>query len=210
MQAQAWRSVATHVACTRCDASYALDERLNLCACGAPLSTQYDVASAARTWDRDALARRPADLWRYREMLPLQDPSNRVTLGEGMTPLLEMPRLSERLGGRRVLLKDDSLNPTNSFKSRGMAVAVSRARELGCTHLALPSAGNAGGALAAYAARAGLRASVFVPRDTSIAFVDECRAHGADVELVDGLIDDCGRRVAAGRETHGWFDMSTL
>jgi threonine synthase len=206
-----WQSFATHLKCTRCDDTFDLARLLNLCPCGAPLSTQYDVAAASSSWARAELATRPTDLWRYREVLPLQQPQNRVTLGEGMTPILEMRRLSQRLGGgRRVLLKDESLNPTNSFKARGMAVAVSRALELGCEHLALPSAGNAACALAAYAARAGLRASVFMPRDTPVAFADECRAHGADVELVDGLINDCGRLVAEGRATHGWFDMSTL
>lgn len=205
-----WRSFATHLQCTRCDDTFDAARRLNLCSCGAPLSTQYDLVTASTSWSRAQLSDRPSDLWRYREVLPLQRPQNQVTLGEGMTPILEMPRLSQRLGGRRLLLKDESLNPTNSFKARGMAVAVSRALELGCEHLALPSAGNAGCALAAYAARAGLRATVFVPRDTPAAFADECRAHGAAVELVDGLIHDCGRRVAEGSVKNGWFDMSTL
>lgn len=209
-QESGWRSFATHIECTRCATSFELTQLLNLCPCGAPLSTQYDLSAAAAAWEREDLTTRSHDLWRYREVLPVQDERHRVTLGEGMTPMLEMPYLSSRLDGRRVLVKDESLNPTNSFKARGMAVAVSRALELGCTHLALPSAGNAGCAAAAYAARAGLHASVFVPQDTPAAFVDECRVHGADVELVDGLIHDCGRLVAAGKAEHGWFDVSTL
>ena len=207
---RSWRSFASHLECTRCGQSFDLADRMNLCPCGAPLSTQYDLKAAGATCDPERLRTRPSDLWRYREMLPVQSAQHQVTLGEGMTPILEMRRLSKRLAGRRVLLKDESLNPTNSFKARGMAVAISRARELGCEHVALPSAGNAGCAAAAYAARAGMRASVFIPKDTPTAFTDECRAHGAHVELVDGLIHDCGRRVAAGKAEHGWFDLSTL
>jgi threonine synthase len=182
----------------------------NLCSCGAPLSVQYDLEAAAHRVQKETLVGRRADLWRYAEVLPLQDARFEVCLGEGMTPLLELPHLARRLGCRRLYLKDESLNPTNSFKARGMAVAVSRAWELGLGVLATPSAGNAGCALAAYAARAGLRSHVFMPRDTPRLFVEECVALGARVELVDGLIDDCGRRVAEGRERQGWFDVSTL
>jgi threonine synthase len=187
-----------------------LDAVHNLCACGAPLSVRYDLDAAARRMTKDALVGRRQDLWRYAEVLPVRDARFRTCLGEGMTPLLELPRLARRLGCRRLLLKDESLNPTNSFKARGMAVAVSRARELGLKVLATPSAGNAGCALAAYASRAGLRSHVFMPRDTPRPFVEECVALGAQVELVDGLIDDCGRLVGEGRATHGWFDVSTL
>jgi threonine synthase len=183
---------------------------LNLCACGGPLSTTYDTSRAAREVLPGTFAARPADLWRYREMLPVQRRENCVTLGEGMTPLLELPRLGGRLGTSRLLLKDESLNPTNSFKARGMATAVSRALELGLENLALPSAGNAGCALAAYAARAGLHATVFVPDDTPAFFTDECRAHGAEVVLVRGLITDCAKLVQAGKAERGWFDLSTL
>ena len=205
-----WKSFATDLVCSRCGAARGLGEPHNLCDCGAPLSTRYDLAAAARALPRSALAGRPWDLWRYRELLPVQRAAHRVGLGEGMTPLLELPRLAARVGGRRLLLKDESQNPTNSFKARGMAVAVSRALELGLQHLAIPSAGNAGTALAAYAARAGLRATVFMPRDTPRVFADECVAQGAEVVLVDGLIDDCGRRVAEGKRARGWFDVSTL
>jgi threonine synthase len=204
-----WRSFARDLACTRCERPHALDAVHNLCACGAPLSARYDLARAARELDRARFTARPATLWRYRELLPVGRAADCVTLGEGMTPLLELGRLGPRLE-TRLLLKDESLNPTNSFKARGMAVAVARAAALGLRHLAIPSAGNAGSALAAYAARAGLRASVFVPADTPRLFADECAALGAEVELVDGLITDCAQRVQAGRETRGWFDMSTL
>jgi threonine synthase len=205
-----WRSFAVDLRCTRCERVLSLDEVHNLCECGAPLSTSYDLRRAARELHREDLAERVASLWRYRDMLPVQSAEHVVTLGEGMTPLLELARLGARRGLPGLRLKDESLNPTNSFKARGMALAVSRALELGLRHLALPTAGNAGCALAAYAARAGLRASVFMPDDTPRAFVEECRALGAEVELVDGLIHDCARRVAAGKEQHGWFDLSTL
>ena len=211
----AWRSFAVDLVCTRCDRSWPLSRPHNLCECGAPLSTRYDLAAAGAALDRKTLAARPADLWRYREFLPVQSAAQQVTLGEGGTPLLELPRLAARLetgaeSPPQLWLKDESFNPTNSFKARGMAVAVSRARELGLEHLAVPSAGNAGSALAAYAARAGMRATIFMPRDTEPLFVEECRAHGAQVELVDGLIHDCGARVAAGKKSAGWFDVSTL
>jgi threonine synthase len=205
-----WRSFAVELRCTRCAQVLRLDRVHNLCACGAPLAVAYDLAGAARAVSREAPGRRGSSLWRWRELLPVQAPEHAVTLGEGTTPLLPLPRLAARLGRVTVLLKDESLNPTNSFKARGMAVAVSRALELGLRHLALPSAGNAGTALAAYAARAGLRASVFVPDDTPAVFVEECLALGAEVERVHGLIHDCARRVAAGCETRGWFDLSTL
>jgi threonine synthase len=205
-----WESFATDLQCTRCAQVLPLDRPHNLCACGAPLAVRYDLARAAARVPRDTPALAGAGMWGYRSLLPVQSPAGCVTLGEGMTPLLRLPRLGVQLGGGALWLKDESLNPTNSFKARGMSVAVSRALELGLEHLAIPSAGNAGCALAAYAARAGLRATVFVPADTPAVFVDECRVHGATVHLVDGLIHDCARAVQAGRATAGWFDMSTL
>jgi threonine synthase len=210
VQSERWQSFAVDLACTACAAHLPLDRPHNLCECGAPLSTSYDLSAARRALQRAHLVDRATDLWRYREVLPVQDRRYLTTLGEGMTPLLDLPRLGARLGAGILRLKDESLNPTNSFKARGMAVAVSRACELGLEHLAIPSAGNAGCALAAYAARAGLRATVFVPDDTPRAFVDECRTHGADVELVHGLIHHCAERVRAGRDSRGWFDVSTL
>lgn len=160
--------------------------------------------------DREAVERGPRSLWRYGPLLPVRDPANRVSLGEGWTPLLPTPRLGARIGARRLLIKDESANPTGTFKARGMALAVSMAKELGVARLAAPSAGNAAGALAAYAARAGLEAHLFMPRDVPRANAVECEAMGARVTLVDGLISDCGRIVAERRAAEGWFEVSTL
>ena len=202
---------ATHLECTRCGARHESEElqRLSAC-CQKPLYPRYDLDSIGRTLSREDLAGRSADLWRYAELLPVRDPANAVRLGEGWTPLIETPRLADRLGVARVWIKDEGQNPTASFKARGLCMAVSRARELGVTEVALPSAGNAGSATAAYAAAAGMRAHVVVPRDTPAPIVEEMRALGAEVELLDGLITDCGARVAEGVREHGWFDLSTL
>ena len=182
----------------------------NLSPAGAPLLVRYDLPTARSQADRDAVERGARSLWRYAPLLPLRDPGNLVTLGEGLTPLLETPRLGERIGSRNLLIKDESANPTGTFKARGMAVAVSMAKELGARKLAAPSAGNAAGALAAYAARAGLEAHLFLPVDVPRANAIECEAMGAHVTLVDGLISDCGRIVAERRESEGWFEVSTL
>ncbi len=171
---------------------------------------RYDLARAGRDLDRDTVERGPDSLWRYAPLLPLRDLANTVTLGEGMTPLLPAPRLGARIGCRRLLVKDESANPTGTFKARGMAAAVSMASELGVKKLAAPSAGNAASALAAYSARAGMEANLFMPRDVPFANVVECRAMGARVTLVDGLISDCGRIVAERAEDEGWFDVATL
>jgi threonine synthase len=201
----------THLTCTACGRSHEADVPQNVSACcGKPLYPQYDFAAAARTLTREALATRVKSLWRYREVLPVGDDANVITLGEGFTPLLPAPRLGAIHGLARLWIKDESLNPTQSFKARGMSVAVSMARQLGLKKLAAPSAGNAAGALAAYAARAGLEAHLFMPRDTPQANVIECRELGAHVTLVDGLITDCGAEVARRRDAEGWFDMSTL
>lgn len=149
-------------------------------------------------------------MWRYREVMPVENDANIVSLGEGWTPVLHAERLGTDLGIARLLIKDESLNPTQSFKARGMSAAVSMAKELGVTKLAAPSAGNAGGALAAYAARAGLEAHIFVPKDTPRANVIECQRLGAYVTLIDGLITDCGAEVARRKDAEGWFDVSTL
>jgi len=177
---------------------------------GRPLWVRYDLDAVRAAVDRDAWRTRPADMWRYAELLPLADPDRRVSLGETATPLLEVPRLAARLGLRHLSIKDESRLPTGSFKARGMAMAVSMARELGVTRLAAPTAGNAGGALAAYAARAGLEAYVFMPADTPVVNRYEAALYGANAYLVDGLINDCGAVVRDGVERMGWFDMSTL
>ena len=182
----------------------------HLCACGAPLLARYDLESLARTWPRETLARREPTLWRYREVLPIAPGRAPVSLGEGYTPLVHTVRLGRELGMRSLYVKDESLNPTNSFKARGLSVAVTRARDLGAATLAVPSAGNAGNALAAYAAAAGLSAQVFMPRDVKQPFVRECELYGAQVTLVDGLINDAGRIAAERGAAAGWYDVSTL
>lgn len=170
----------------------------------------YDLDRAAVTLTRESLRDRDPTLWRYAEVLPLNDPLNCVTLGEGMTPLLSADRLGSHLGLRHLYIKDESQNPTASFKARGMTTAVSMAKELGLKKLAIPSAGNAAGALAAYAAKAGLQSYIFMPKDTPKANIIECQQAGAHVTLVDGLITDCGRIVAERKAIEGWFDVSTL
>jgi threonine synthase len=177
---------------------------------GRPLWVRYDLAAVRKAVAPEDLRARERSLWRYRELLPLEDDRHRVALGEGTTPLLPAPRLGRELGARDLWIKDESQLPTGSFKSRGMAVAVSLALELGVKSVAIPTAGNAGGALAAYAARAGMRCRVFMPRDTPLVNREEARLFGAEVELVDGLIHDCAAKVRAGAAEHGWFDFSTL
>ncbi|MHC5026580.1 MAG: threonine synthase [Planctomycetota bacterium] len=177
---------------------------------GRPLWVRYDLDAMGDAVDRDRLAERPPGMWRYAEMLPLADQANRVSLEETMTPLVECPRLGAALGLERLLIKDESRLPTGSFKARGMAMAVSLARELGVERVAVPTAGNAGGALAAYAARAGMECYVFMPADTPIVNRCEAALHGAKAFVIDGLINDCGAIVRDGKDAMGWFDMSTL
>jgi threonine synthase len=204
-------SFLTHLECGLCGQTQPADRLWNLCpACGKPLLARYDLDGARRALQRRVLAGRAPNLWRYREVLPVQDPAYALCLGEGLTPLLHAGRLGEQLGLRRLYIKDESLNPTGSFKARGLAVAVSRAYELGVSALSIPSAGNAAGAMSAYAALAGLPAFVFMPRDVPATFVAECRALGAQVTLVDGLITDCGRIAAEELERFERFDISTL
>ena len=201
----------SHLECALCSQAYPADQLQTVCPrCQRPLLARYDMAAARAGWDRDALAGREPTLWRYREILPVRDGRYAISLGEGFTPLLPADRLGEALGMRHLWVKDEGVNPTGSFKARGLALAVSRAWELGATELVIPSAGNAGGALAAYAARAGLQAHVYMPADVPLPFRHECEAYGATVTLVDGLITDCGRAAQAGVDEHGWFPVSTL
>jgi threonine synthase len=201
----------THLSCSQCGERYDPSKLYNVCLkCGKPLLVQYDLERIAATWARASLAARGKNLWRYREALPVEREEEITTLGEGWTPLVHARRLGEQLGMRHLYIKDESLNPTGSFKARGMAVAVSMAKELGVHKLAVPSAGNAGGALAAYAAKAGLEAYILMPRDVPRANLIECQQCGARVTLVDGLISDCGRIVAERKESEGWFEVSTL
>ena len=182
----------------------------HLCPCGAPLFARYDLERLAGTWRPADLTSRPPSLWRFREVLPIADSEQPVTLGEGMTPLVRATRLQDAVGLRTIYIKDESLNPTNSFKARGLSVAVTRAKQLGATTLSVPSAGNAANALAAYAAHAGLRAQVFMPRDVKQPFIRECELYGAEVTLVDGLITDAGRISTERGHAAGWYDISTL
>ena len=201
----------THLECAACGHRHEARRLLNLCTqCGKPLLVRYDLKAAAVSLTKDSLKSRGPDLWRYRELLPVDDDENIVSLGEGFTPLLQATRLGEQLGFSQLYIKDEGQNPTQSFKARGMAAAVSMAKELGATKLAVPSAGNAAGALAAYAARAGLEAHIFMPQDTPRANVIECEQTGAHVNLMEGLITDCGAEVARRKEAEGWFDVSTL
>ena len=181
----------------------------HLCTCGAPLLARYDL-KAARAWRRESLAAREPTMWRYREMMPLFDGETPLTLGEGWTPLIHAVRLGRDLGLSRLFVKDESLNPTNSFKARGLAAAVTKAASLGAKTLSVPSAGNAANAMAAYAAAAGIDAQVFMPKDVKVPFIRECELYGANVTLVDGLITDAGRIAAETGKPLGWYDVSTL
>lgn len=202
-------SCLTHLACTKCPATWEPTRLLNVCpapGCGGSLFASYDLPSLSR----DDVAGRDRTIWRWHELMPARRPEEIVTLGEGGTPLLHAPRLGARLGMREVWIKEEAGNPTGSFKARGLGAAITMAKALGARAVALPTAGNAGGAAAAYAAKAGLACHVFMPRDTPKVFRIECEAYGAHVTLVDGLIDDCGRMVAQRKEAEGWFDVSTL
>ncbi|MES2693604.1 MAG: threonine synthase [Verrucomicrobiota bacterium] len=201
----------THLACTLCGQSHdaTIPQNVSTC-CSKPLYACYDLAAAARTLTRESLRTRVKSLWRYREVLPVRDDADIVTLGEGFTPLLPAPRLGAKHGLRSLFIKDEAQNPTGSFKARGMTAAVSMAKQFGLKKLAAPSAGNAAGALAAYAARAGMEAHLFMPRDTPRANIIECEQMGAHVTLIDGLITDCGAEVARRKNAEGWFDVSTL
>jgi threonine synthase len=201
----------THLECAACGLRHEARRLHNLCTeCGKPLLVRYDLERAAASLTKESLHDREPDLWRYREVLPVEHDENIVNLGEGFTPLVHASRLGAKLGLNQLYIKDEGQNPTQSFKARGMAAAVSMAKELGATKLAVPSAGNAAGALAAYAARAGLEAYIFMPNDTPRANVIECEQTGAQVTLMDGLITDCGAEVARRKEAEGWFDVSTL
>jgi len=201
----------SHLDCSRpCGAGpFNARERHHLCTCGAPLLARYDI-EAARSWKRETLRDREPSLWRYRELLPIFPGESPVTLGEGFTPLIHASRLGAAMGLSRLYVKDESLNPTNSFKARGQSTAVTRARALGARTLSVPTAGNAGCAMAAYASSAGLEAQVFMPCDVKKPFADECALYGATTTLVDGLITDAGRVAAEKGRALGWYDVSTL
>jgi threonine synthase len=205
-------SFFTHLECSVPCGDERFDARVeqHLCPkCGMPLLARYDL-DAARALRRESLAGREASMWRYRELMPLFEAEQPISLGEGWTPLVHARRLGGSLGLSRLFVKDESLNPTNSFKARGLSAAVTRAKALGATTLSVPSAGNAANAMAAYAAAAGIPAKVFMPRDVKVPFIRECELYGAEVTLVDGLITDAGRIAAERGRPLGWYDVSTL
>ncbi len=201
----------TNLECTNCGATYSTDHLITTCPeCGKVLYARYDLAAAAKQMTKESLLTRPWNLWRYHEIMPVQDPVNALTLGEGGTAILNAPRLGDALGFEQLKVKDEGRNPTGSFKSRGLAAAVSRAKELGASAVSIPSAGNAAAAMSAYAANGGLDAYVFMPQDAPSVMKAECTAYGAKVFLVDGLINDAGKIGKIGCDARGWFDVSTL
>ena len=200
----------SHLECSSCGRRYDTGLPHNLCECGAALLARYDLERARQNWSRDWLAGSPSTMWRYAPVLPVSKPECIVSLGEGFTPLIRTRKLGQRVGAANLWVKDEGLNPTGTFKARGLSCAVSMALELGLKKLAIPSAGNAASAMAAYAAAAGMEAHIFMPRDVPQSNYIECRSFGAKVTLVDGLISDCARVVNERKAAEGWFDVSTL
>lgn len=206
----AQKNYLTHLECSKTGKIYEAGELHNTSEAGVPLLARYDLEKMGRDFSKSMLRNRPPTMWRYREFLPVTDEKYIVSLGEGFTPLRETKRLGKAVGKQNLFVKDESLNPTGSFKARGIASALSAAIERGVTKFAIPSAGNAAGALSAYAAEAGCEAHVFMPEDTPRAFSLECEYYGANIELVDGLISDCGKIVQERKSSEGWFEVSTL
>ncbi|MGC2657527.1 MAG: threonine synthase [Bryobacteraceae bacterium] len=199
----------TELLCSRCGKQFKPGQAWGLCDCGGPLLVNYDLNSIGQFWDKDSLRSAPSSMWRYAPVLPAEA-SEAVTLSEGWTPLVQTGSLGNQIGAEQLWVKDEGRNPTDSFKARGLSAAVTMAKKFGLRKLAIPSAGNAASALAAYAARAGLEAFIFMPSDVPQANFLECKAFGAHVALVDGLISDCARMVAERASCEGWFDISTL
>lgn len=200
----------THLECSKTGRKYDAGTLRNLSEAGCPLFARYDLDSIRRNIDKTVFKERGPDMWRYHELLPVSDKTYRISLGEGFTPLRNVDTLSGKLGLRNLYIKDESLNPTGSFKARGISAAISAALERGATAFAMPSAGNAAGALSAYAAEAGVSAHVFMPEDTPLAFKLECEYYGAEMELIDGLITDCGQIIQERKQKEGWYEVSTL
>ena len=203
-------SFVTHLECAFTGERHDADQIHNLSRAGKPLLVRYDLAGVRNALSKDKLAARPADLWRYRELLPVRRPEDIVSLGEVMTPIVRMPHLGSKLGGGEILVKDEGRLPTGSFKARGLVMAVSMGKALGIKHMAMPTNGNAGAALAAYATSCGIKTTIFCPADTPEVNVSEIELQGATVYRVNGLIDDCGKIVGEGKAKVGWFDTSTL
>lgn len=204
-------SYLRYLQCYDCDKHYNASEIQTFCPdCQAPLLARYDLEAARNRTDRDEVRRRPPGMWRWREVLPVVNIENMISLGEGDTPLLLLPNLGSDLGLNRLYVKDESLNPTGSFKARGLSAAVSKAKELGVSRVIIPTAGNAGGAMAAYAARGAMQAHIFMPQDTPRANVEESRIAGATVILIDGLISEAAGMAGEKARAEGWFDVSTF
>jgi len=204
------KTFVTHLECAATGDRYAADEIHNLSRAGKPLLVRYDLDGLSKSFSKEALNRRAPDLWRYRELLPVRRLADIVSLGEAMTPIVPLPKLAAKLSAAELLVKDEGRLPTGSFKARGLVVAVSMAKALGIKHMAMPTNGNAGAALAAYASHAGIKTTIFCPQDTPEVNVSEIGLQGATVYRVYGLIDDCGKIVGEGKEKIGWFDVSTL
>lgn len=204
-------SLLIDLQCSGCGRIYSAQEIQTFCPdCKSPLLAHYNLEAARSRVDRDAIHQRPRGMWRWHELLPVQDPENFVFLGEGDTALLPVPGLGRQLGLSNLYVKDESSNPTGTFKARGLAAAVSKAKELGIRKVIIPTAGNAGGAMAAYAARAGIQALIYMPKDTPRANIEESRMAGAEVVLVDGIISDAAGMASARARNEGWFDLSTF
>ncbi len=202
-------SYFSHLYCPKCSETYEKNRPVNLCKCGGPLLASYNLKSAGE-FKKEDLKGRPENMWRYREMLPVEDPKNIVSLGEGYTPIFSLKRLGEKLGLENLCCKDEGLNPTGSFKARGAAAGISRIRELGIKEIAMPTAGNAGGAWASFGARAGIKAHIAMPADAPEITKTECAVAGASVYLVNGNIADAGKIIGEGAKKYGWFEVSTL
>ena len=205
-----WPNFVTHLECAMTGERHEANQVHGLSRAGKPLLVRYDLAGVREALSKKMLTQRAPDLWRYRELLPVRDPENVVSLGECITPLVRMPKLEAKLGGGEILVKDEGRLPTGSFKARGLVLAVSMAKALGIKHMAMPTNGNAGAALAAYASHAGIKTTIFCPEDTPEVNVSEIALQGANVYRVNGLIDDCGKIVGDGKARVGWFDTSTL
>jgi threonine synthase len=200
-----------YLECSDCGAHYSTRDVHTFCPnCQAALITRYDLTAARQHLDREEVRARTRGMWRWSELLPVDDPANHVSLGEGDTPILDLPRIGADLGLTNLFLKDESFNPTGTFKARGLAAAISKAKELGIQKVIIPTAGNAGGAMAAYAARAGIKAHIFMPKDTPRANIEESRMAGAEVVLVDGLISEAAGMAGIKARAEGWFDLSTF
>jgi len=203
-------SYMTHLECPKCESIHSAEAVNNLCHCGSPLLVRYELERLQHEWHKEALRDREPSLWRYHELLPVRHPENIVTLGEGMTPLIPVQRYGQQIGLRHLYLKDEGIIPTGSFKARGAAVGVSRARELGIKHIAMPTNGNAGSAWSMYAARAGITSTIVMPVSAPALPRNESAIAGADLYLVNGLISDAGKIVGRAVQAYGWFDASTL